>query len=163
MWRTIEKWWLLEHLRKAIAFHTKQQPVGRLSGGGKILLTQDFFITGTDTYPGLAKKSLKRFSWILWWRKKENTEKLKGRIHEYNQIFEICEKEGYIEMQLMEDGSYMPSTATPLADKINGWFGLLQGLLERYYLAWTVIVIPLLLGIYSSSFLKELINKIFRE
>ena len=101
---------------------------------------------GTKDYPGLAYKSLRRLSWILWSRKKENLEKLKALIQEYNDIFEVCVKENYIEMKTTEKG-LMPSTATPLADEISGILGLLQGLLSRYRLAWTVIIIPLIIGI----------------
>ncbi|MFH1161858.1 MAG: hypothetical protein V1696_01090 [Candidatus Jorgensenbacteria bacterium] len=161
MWRFIKKWWVLQHLRKEIAFHTGQQPIEKLSSGGKILPTQDFFIKGTDAYPGLAKKSVKRFSWILWWRKKENMEKLKKRIHEYNEIFEVCVKESYIEMQQMDIGLIMPSTATPLADSIHGWWGLLQNVLKKYNLAWTVIVIPILLGAFGSPYLKAVLTKLW--
>ncbi len=159
MWRFIKKWWILENLREKIAFHTVQQPIEKLSYGGKVLLTQDFFIKGTDQHLGIASKSVRRFSWILWWRKKENTEKLKKRIQEYNEIFEICVKEGYIEIQYMGDGiQQMPSTATPLADNINGWFGLLQAILKNYYLAWTIIIIPLLVLFLGQSFWKNIIK-----
>jgi len=161
MWRFIKKWWFLQNLRNAITFHTSQQSMEKLHGGGKVLLTQDFFIIGTDAYPGLAIRSVKRFYPILWWRRGgQDEKKIKKRVIEYNEIFEVCVKEGYINMQPTEGSVPMPSTATPLADSICGWWGLLQNILKKYYLAWSVIVIPFLIGIFSSPFFKNII-KIF--
>jgi len=159
MIRFIKKWWLLRNLRKAISLHTNFSTIESLAMGKMVLLSQPFFIKGTDDYPGLVYKSLHRFSWILWWRKKDNPKKLKKRIQEYNEIFEVCVKESYIEMRSTEKGS-MPSTATPLADEISGILGLLQGLLSRYRLAWTVIIIPLIVGILSSPIFKKLWERI---
>lgn len=159
MMRFIKKWWLLRHLRRAISLHTNFTPIEKLAMGNKVLLSQQFFIVGTEQYPGLAHKSLHRFSWILWCRKKDNPERLKKLIHEYNDIFEVCVKEDYIEMRQTEKG-LMPSTATPLADEISGIWGLLQGILSRYRLAWTVIIIPLIVGILSSPLFKRLWERI---
>lgn len=159
MIRFIKRWWLLKNLRKATLLHTSFNSVENLAMGKKVLLAQHFLIVGAEKYPGLAYKSLHRFSWILWYRRKDNPEKLKRRIQEYNDILEVCRKEGYIEIKQTEKGP-MLSADTSLADKISGPSGLLQELLSRYHLAWTLIIIPLILGILGSSIFKRIWERI---
>ncbi len=162
MWKFIRKWWLLQQLDKEITRHSIKAPAKQLSSGREVLLSQGFFIAGSPIhpkYPGIAQKSVRRFSSILRWRRKDSADKLKKRIHEYNNIFKSCVKEGYITMEPTEVIRYeLPSVANPLADNIHGWLGLLQALLLKYYLAWTVIVIPFILGIYGSSYIKQLFD-----
>lgn len=149
----IKKWWLLKNLRQEINRHSGFQSLEDVSSGREVLLSSQFFIAGKKDlpqYPGLAEK-------FLWCRKKYKPDKLKRRIKEYNDIFKVCVEEGYIKMIKTEKGD-MPSTATSKAHKLNGYIGLLQGILEEYLYAWTVILIPLFIGIYGSSILKTLID-----
>jgi len=147
MWRIIKKWWLLQQLDKAIALHSEKESIERLSSGGKVLLTRSFFVVGTDDYVGIARKSAERFSWILWQRK-NNPERLKKRIREYNTLFESCVKDGYIYMQPTEGGVPMP-TPTNTADDVHGWFGLIQLLGNKFTVVWGIItaVITFLIGL----------------
>lgn len=162
MWRTIKKWWLLQQLYKAISFHSGKESIETLAQGKRVLMTQNFFILGKEEYPGIAQKSVKRFSKILWWRRKDNPKKLKKRIDEYNALFEACIDEGYIKVKETDSGTPMPTT-THLADGIHGWFGLLQALLSKYYFAWTLIIIPLLLGAYGLPKIKEIISLVWNK
>ena len=152
MIRFIKKWWLLECLCKEILRHSEKQSNEEVSAGREVLLSSQFFIAGREDlpeYPGLAEK-------FLWWKGKYKPNKLKRRIKEYNDIFKICVKEGYIEMIETKKG-LMPSTATPKADSINGWFGLIEGLLSKYHSVWLIIV-SLVTGIIASPFLRNLIG-----
>ncbi len=168
--RFIKKWWFLESLRKEINRHSSFQSIEDLSMMRQVLLSPYFFISNdprkkNPTYPGLAYKSVRRFRWVLPWRFFYNQNKLKKRIQEYNDILNICVKEGYIEMTETEekDGTKMkmPSVATPMADKISGFLGLMQGILERYNSVWTIIFIPIITFL-AGVFLNYLI-KIFNE
>jgi len=143
MWKFIKKWWLLENLRKEISRHTRHCSIEELSMGETVLLAQSFFIADKrEDHLGLAYKSIRRFSWILWWRKKDNLEKLKRRIQEYNDIFQKCIEGGYIRMQQTEKG-LMPIT-TSLADNISGPTALIQEIIKRYYYVWIIIIIQIL-------------------
>lgn len=166
MIRFIKKWWFLENLRKEINRHSSIQSIENLSMMRHVLLSPYFFISNDPRqkhpkYPGLAYKAVRRFRWILPWRFRYNENKLKKRIQEYNDIFTICVKEGYIEMTETEEKDglkmKMPSVATPMADKISGIFGLLQGILERYNSVWTIIFIPIITfiaGVFLNNFIK---------
>jgi cobalamin biosynthesis Co2+ chelatase CbiK len=158
----IKKWWLLENLRKEINRHTGFQSLEDVSLGREVLLSPQFFIAGRKDlpeYPGLAEK-------FLWWKKEYNEEKLKRRIKEYNDIFKVCVEECCIIMkETQKEGKimYMPSTATVKAHKISGYIGLLQGLLKEYFYTWSLILIPLFLGIYGSSFLKQAVEWLWNK
>ena len=43
-----KKWWLLGCLRRAIAIHTNISSIEEISAGQKIVLSQQFFITGNS-------------------------------------------------------------------------------------------------------------------
>jgi hypothetical protein len=144
MWLFIRKWWFLQQLRKKINLHTSKASLKDISLGSSVLLTVPFFITGTTEYPGLAFKSVRRFSSILRWRKKADENKLKKRIHEYNSMLNSLLADDYIMEVTGSDGNKYPSVATPKADGIHGLFGLVQAILEKYNLAWTFIVLPLI-------------------
>jgi hypothetical protein len=171
MWKFIKKWWFLKHLSKEIAKHTCIASVENLSRGNAVLLSQQFFIVGTKEYPGLAMKSIHRFSWILRWRIKYNEKTLKKRIQEYNDIFNVCVEEGYIIMK--EVNKYgilvkekMPSTATSKYDKINGIMGLFNAILKEYDSVWKNILLPIItfvLGIVWSSNLLSSIKSIWKS
>lgn len=136
MWRLIKKWWLLKQLDKAIALHTEKSTLADLSAGGKVLLTQSFFIHGNDKYKGIARKSAERFSWILRWRKHDEY-RLKKKIRQCNALFESCVKDGYIEIQIVQGQPMLALTNT--ADDIHGLFGLIQLLSSKFTIAWGVI------------------------
>lgn len=166
MIRFIKKWWFLENLRKEINRHSSFQSLENLSMMRHVLLSPYFFISNDPRkqhpeFPGLAYKAVRRFKWIMPWRFWYDEKKLKKRIQEYNDIFTVCTKEGYIEMIDTEEKNgtkiKMPSVATPMADKISGVFGLTQGILERYNSVWTIIFIPIitfLAGIFIHRLLK---------
>jgi hypothetical protein len=160
MWRLIRKWWFLQQLEAAIALHTGKASVEEILSGKTVLLTQEFFIKGTDKYPGIALKPVGRFSWILFWRRWESPEKLKGRIHEYNNFFKYWIEEKYIEMQQTARGIHMPAT-TYLADDVHGWFGLIQLLGNKFAVPWGIIsaIITFFIGLNWHgilNYLKEL-------
>jgi len=143
MGRFIKKWWLLENLRKEINRHSEKQSLEEVSTGRVVLLSKRFFIAGRKDlpeYPGLAEKSFWRKGWF---KKKYSDNELKRRIQEYNDIFDVCVKEDYIEMTQTSKG-FMPSIATPKADKISGVFGLLEGILSEYKSVWTMVIIPII-------------------
>lgn len=148
----IKKWWLLENLRKEISRHSGYQSIEELSAGRKVLVSQQFFISGRKDlpeFPGLAEKSF----W-MWRNKKYNEKELKQRIQEYNDICEVCIKEGLIEISQTVKGP-MLSCTTPSADKISGWFGLLEGLLSQFNRVWTLII-TVLTTIISSKIISSI-------
>jgi len=156
----IKRWWLLEKLRKEIKIHSSFQPVEDLASGKAVLLSSQFFLANDPSkkhpeHPGLVYKS------VFGKLKKGNEKKLKRRIQEYNDIFEVCVKEGYIEMIKTVKGA-MPSTATPKAHSISGWFGLLQGILSKYSYVW-IIIWTLIITIIGSAFGKKLLDFIVNK
>lgn len=143
MMRFIKKWWLLEHLDERILLHSRSD--------SKVLLSQEFFVKGNAEWPGLICRAPNIFSVFAWGRKLESVRKIKElestpdfkrRIREYNDIFDVCVKQEYIEMVPTGKG-LMPSVATPKYYHITGQIGLLQGLLEEHKLAWSMIIFPL--------------------
>ena len=148
MWLFIKKWYFLEKLNKAIKLHTLKESIVKIRGG-RVLLTKQFFIEGNEDFPGLAYESTTRFSFILIWRKRKNIQKLKARISEYNDIFDACIKEGIIDLEDTSIGS-LPSVGSNLKfHEIHGLLGLIQALLSRYKLAWTGIIVPIVVFLLS--------------
>jgi hypothetical protein len=155
----IKKWWLLENLRKEINRHSGFQTLEEVSSGRKVLISRHFFIAGNkekSQYPGLAEKS------FWWWKKKYkySEDELKKRIQEYNDIFEVCIKEGFIEIIEGEKSGQkieLPSVATPKAYEISGWFGLFEGILEKYKSVWTMIFLPIVTFVLGLIF-RSIIN-----
>lgn len=90
MKRLIRKWWLLRELRKDCNGHVMTLDVGALQCNAKYVVAREALVLH------VAKKSLTRFSWILWWRKKEDSVKLKKRINDYNSIFDSCIREDLV-------------------------------------------------------------------
>lgn len=166
MIRLVKKWWMLDQLRKAIARHSRKADYMDIAQGGSVLLTQWFFIAGrpeNPEYPGLARRSLTRFSRIIWWRRNPKEDNLKERVREYNDLFTEAVKDRYIEMVPTSVGEAMPSTATPKAGAFSGWFGLTEKILTEYKLTWTFFVIPLALGAYGLPFVRDVIRRIFER
>lgn len=170
MIRFIKKWWILKNLDKAIFDHTNEQPTIKITMGTKVSVIIPFFISGREDlpeYPGLAEKSVYRFSLIfcrkkdiknkiLYLRKKnKNEKKLKKRINEYNRIIEECEKEGFIKIEETKEGQI--ATFEEKAYKIEGLAGLLQGILSRYSRIWTII--GSIIGIIISFFIGKSIGE----
>lgn len=169
MWWFIRKWWFLKQLRKAISHHTSFASLDDISRGAAVLLTESFFIVGKQNYPGIAEKSIKRFSCILWWRKRINEKRLKKRIHEYYDMYNALLEDRYI-VKVKGKGEAgeieVPTTATAKADSIYGIFGLLQAILTNYYLAWIMVVGPiitLIIGAYNSVYVKGVINYLLNK
>ena len=161
----IKKWWFLRQVNKHIRLHTLKEPLESIAKGQRVLLNREFLIVGTDGYPGIARNSLRRFSWILWWRRKANPERLKKKIAEYNDIFEACLRDHYLEYVPVVGGS-MPAKG-PLYDDVYGFSGLIEllGGKRRFYLSvvWGVIGPILTVIIYANrvylwNWLKTFIN-----
>ncbi|KKR13345.1 MAG: hypothetical protein UT43_C0046G0010 [Parcubacteria group bacterium GW2011_GWC1_39_29] len=155
MWRLIKKWWFLQRLEEAIALHTGKAPIEDILLGRSVLLSQEFFIYGTDKYPGIVFRLLGRFSWLLFWRKHEDPEKLNRRIHEYNNYLKYWLENNYIEMRKIEKNGqtgFMPIT-THLADDIHGWFGLIQLTKDKLPAPWMIVtsVVAFLIGLNWGS------------
>jgi hypothetical protein len=168
----IKKWWFLEKLDKEISRHTHFQSIEALSKGEHVSLTPYFFISNNPSkhlpeYPGLAYRSIHRFSNIFWWRKKVNEDKLKKRIEEYNNLLKVCTEEGYVKTESTEkNGEKMIilSTSNSKAYHIRGWIGLINGLLEEYNSVAVNIFLPIvmfILGIVWSSNLLNFIKSIW--
>ena len=165
MWLFIRKWWVLKWLRIEIRRHTQLTPIEQLEAGKVVLLTQRFFISGRPDlpqYPGIADRSVRRFCSVLWWRRKGNVLKRKHRIIEYNDMYNSLVQEGYIVMKPVTGGGEMPSVANQLADNLYGWWGLSEAILTKYKASWTILIIPLLFGMWGSPYLKNIWNLIFK-
>lgn len=142
-------------LRRMSIRHTQVQTVDFVLSGKRIGLTRNFFVEE------VAKKSLERFSRFLWWKKKYNQEKLKKRVNEYGLLIDSClrgvdGKEKYIESITgidAQNNRVEGISVAPLADEIHGWMGFLQAVLIKYKVAWTIAIIPLLVGIFGSPYL----------
>lgn len=151
-------WWFLKKFGEQITLHTLLQPKEKMSVGQVITSTSDFFIDGTDEWPGLARRSVKRFSKILWWRKKENLEKLKKRIEKYNQIFMSCFKEEYIECkEWKKEGDRLIAlkpTRGKIYDESRGWAGLIQVVGKNFSMTWifTGWIVSLVIAILAYIF-----------
>ncbi len=154
MWYRIKMWWLLRHFGKQITTHTLEQTREYISSGGVILSTQTFFIDGTDAWPGLARKALKRFSPILWWRRKDNQKKIKKKIAEHNDIFDSCVKEKYISLQMARSSNGV-TALTPvkgeLYDESRGFAGLIQVVGKKFPMVWVFIgwIITVIIGVLA--------------
>ena len=81
---------------------------------------------------------------------------------EYNDMYNSLVQEGYIVMKPVTGGGEMPSVANPLADNLYGWWGLSEAILTKYKASWTILIIPLLFGMWGSPYLKNIWNLIFK-
>lgn len=104
--------------------------------GNRVLSSQQFLISGTDEYPGIAVESLK--PWIRKWRKRVDSEKLKNRIDAYNDLFESCVAEEYIAMRETNNGP-MPAKG-PKFDELHGISGLVQSLAQKFDRVWYLML-----------------------
>jgi len=158
MWYRIKMWWFLKEFGKQLNLHTLLQE--DLSVGKVITSTSDFFIEGNDEWPGLAKRSSKRFSKILWWRKKNNPEKIKKRILEYNDIFISCINDGYIRSEIWQEVGQKLVATNPikghLYDESRGIAGLVQVVGKKFPAMWAFIgwIITVIIGVLAYIFKK---------
>lgn len=138
MWHRIKMWWLLQDFGKQISTHTSEQTREYVSPGQFIVLSREFFIDGTDKWPGLARRSSKRFSKILFWRKKDKPEGIKKRIIDYNDILDSCIKEKYISLQESKSGTHL--LKGDLYDEARGWAaGFIQVVGKKFPATWAFI------------------------
>jgi len=147
------KWWLLRCLRRAEKIHSTRGS----ADGNRVLLSQRFFIQGNtqpDHWNGLANKYNKyvwfRLSWLLWWKKEYGEKKLKEKVNNYNDIYEVCIDQGFINSDKIMG---YPTVSTSKAYNIRSFpFGYFQGFLEEYNQVWLAVgaicgmVITFLLG-----------------
>lgn len=127
-------WWLLREFGKQIERHTLLSSREIIKTGVAIDSLQWFFLDGTDQWPGLARRKAKRFSWILWWRKKDNPDKIKAKLVSYNDLFDSCVKEEYI---IYTSGN-IPRKG-PLYDESRGLAGLIQVAGKKFPLFWALV------------------------
>lgn len=159
-----KKWWLLGCLRRAEKIHSTTGS----ATGHRVLVSQKFFIEGNTEWLGLAHKSSPytqlRFSRIfLFWKKEYSAYKLKTRINDYNDIYEVCFRDGYI---IKEKDTNFPSVSTPKAYKIRGFpLGYFHGLFEEYDKVWIHIITIFIaltvaiIGLIDSFFARIFVGK----
>lgn len=164
MWYRIKMWWFLKEFGKQIKLHTRLSlESGRediVWKGVVISLTRGFLIKGNDEWPGLAECSLKRFSFILRWRKKINQNKINKKILEYGDIFDSCVKEKYISISkgIYEGDGDKTNIDLPikgeLYDESRGLAGLIQIVAKKFPLTWVFIgwIITVIIGILAYIF-----------
>lgn len=142
MWYRIKMWWFLKQFGKQLTTHTLLEPREKLSVGGVITSSSNFFIDGTDEWPGLARRSSKRFSKILWWRRRDNLNKIKKRIVEYNDIFASCIREKYISCKTWQQNGQVLIALEPvkgdLYDESRGIAGLIQVVGKKFPAFWAL-------------------------
>lgn len=155
MIRFIKKWWLLRKLYRDTLGHDILQPDDFLLQGSRNAVARDEFVKW------IAKESVHRYRWILWRRFWNNSEKLRRRIREYNSILESLDSDGRIQKLKAKGDSRVFIQTTPQGDDSLGLISLLQELLAKYYLAWTGIIFPLLVGIFGHAILKESLEKVW--
>ena len=148
--RLIKKWWFLRQLHKDCLGHVANQPYETIKRGQDIGVSDEAFITY------LANKSLKRLWLILLWRLRKNPKKLNKRTREYYALTTSCIDKKYITPFSRNNQRFVK--VSPLGEDFLGFFPLLQKLLSEYYLAWTILIIPLLVGIYGSQPLRGLVD-----
>jgi len=176
-----KKWWLLGCHRRAERIHST-----RGSADGKpVLLSQEFFITGNidkepvdkwyglaNKYPGKVSGEKKyryvrfRLSWLKFWEKEYDEEKLKVMKNNYWNIYETCVKEGYITKTQgvkIVDGKNIimefPTTCNPKSYNIRGFpLGYFQGLFLTYDKVWIAIG-ALIIAIIGSTFFANMFIK----
>jgi len=132
MIRLIKKWWILRHLKKDCIGHTIQQIP-------QFALNNQIFVSKDAVIEGLAKNSVRRFSWIPYWRAKDNPKKLSKRIQEYASIIAFCiGTDKFIKQKIRSDGMVVIRT-TSLGDDFT-MSTLLETILSKYKLLWGIIV-----------------------
>lgn len=128
-----KKWWLLGCFRRAMRKHS----IGGSNEGKRVLLSQDFFIKGDNGWRGLANKYNKyvifRPSWLLFWKKEFSEKRLRTNRYNYDELYEVCVREGFIGKETGSDGREWPTVATSFANRIRGFpLGYFNGLFEEY-------------------------------
>lgn len=102
--RIFRKWWLLRMLRRETKKHGMTLSVLELQFNKKHSVAREAMTIQ------LAHESVKRLSWLLVWRKKDNENKLKERLIEYNSIFDECGRE---ELVYVEKENTLRNPDTP--------------------------------------------------
>ncbi len=148
-----KKWWLLWKLRERCYTHSKEQPLEVLTNN------QSTYDYRNDFVDWIARCSLSRWSGILRWRKKSDPEKLKEMVRYYNPLINSCIKDCYIEITSKDGKEYIRISSD--GEEFLGFIPFLQVLLSKYYLAWTIIIVPLIIGAYGSYQIHSLINLIW--
>lgn len=133
-----KKWWLLGCLRRAEKIHSTRGS----NTGDRVLISQAFFIKGDTEWPGLAHKYNPyvrfRLSRLIFWKKEYDEFKIKEKINEYNDIYEVCFQEGYIGK---DQHTNFPSVSTSSAYRIRGFpLGYFQGLFSEYEKVTTTLI-----------------------
>ena len=90
MIRIIKEWWLIRQLYAECQNHEKGLAEEVLIHNSRFVIARDAMIAQ------VAKNSIRRFSWILRWRRKINQEKLNKRIREYQSIMDTCLRDDYV-------------------------------------------------------------------
>ena len=157
MWLLIKKWWLLQNLDREITRHSIQSEIHELAQGQKVLLTRQFFIVGTESYPGIANKFAGRFNLPC---RKFSPDKLKKKIHKYNILFDSCVDDGYIAMTQTPSGASMP-IITNSAYKIHGFAGLIQLLGQQFSNLWYLVgvLVAFFVGKYWDNFVSYILKR----
>lgn len=153
-----KKWWLLGCHRRA----ERHISTTGSNDGGRVLISQDYFINGLGEHKGLINKFSPyvrfRLSWFLFWEKEYSDAKLKIKRHAYNDLYEVCVREGYISKEKVEVTEF-PTVANDKAYNISGFpFGYLQGLFQTYDKVWwaviTIVVALIGSAYFASKFTK---------
>jgi hypothetical protein len=149
-------WWLLREFGKQIKLHTLLSSHEHVRLGIAIDSSRDFFLDGTDEWPGLARRKAKRFSRILWWRKKDNPDRIKAKLVSYNDLFDSCVKEGYIIYTASINDRQFTSKG-PLYDESRGLAGLIQVAGKKFPLVWALFawIITVIIAVIATYIAKK--------
>ena len=158
-----KKWWLLGcHYRAERVCSTKGS-----NDGNRVLVSKNLFIEGdTIGNKGLIHKYNSyvrfRFSYLIFWKKEYNEVQLKLKRFTYNNVYDICKKEGYITTDQGKQGDNLidfPTVINPKAYNIRGFpLGYFQGLAKNYDKMWLAVG-AIIVALIGSSLLTNRFNK----
>jgi hypothetical protein len=178
MWKLIRKWWFLQRLEDQILLYTGKENSETIFArrGGPTLSSDDFFIKGTQEWPGIASRPLGKYlSWLLFWRWCENRERYNRRIYEYMDFLKYWKEKSYIDYaKIIQSNGNMIQTNMPhltsKADDIHGLVGLLELIQQTYPLTWgamlklcAFVITTLMTSVVGAYFLIKLGNYIIHH
>lgn len=139
MIRSIKTWWIVRSLYKECEKHSVNQSLEFLLGNNKVVVERGAFVSL------LADKSIKRFSWLGFLKKYNNSNKLSKRAHEYNSLIDSAIKADYIVTE--DHGGRIFFRTTSTGDDFWGDF-FSNAILKSPIISKTLTVILYTLALY---------------
>ena len=142
MIRFIKEWWVVRRLYKECLANAANQSEDFLLNNGKVLVRRSSFVKRLADIVGqfaLATSPKETFA-------------------ELNSLIDAAVADGYINTGDKE----IFIRTTVKGDNFYGYVPLTEGLLTQYKAAWTLAIIPLIVGILGSPLVKTAIGTIIK-